>query len=667
VIGRGATDSPEQQAHRKLMDLLTQARKARRPFDEEAWLNLAFFLGEQYTEWDKQSDNIRRIPRKVQNDEKGQVDETDLPRPILNKIQHFIYTAHAETLQDKPSADVLPATDDYMAALDQDVNKAYLNYVMEPVNANWDLQLSIATLWALITPSGWLKWVWDPVMQRPDMIPVPFFDLAVDPYAKQFARARYAIHSMYLDPDQISEAFDVTVDKDEVGVQDSLKVELLRGMGAAPVTKGVEVHELWMRPSKKNPEGLYALFTNKRILKMERRLPYKHLRDGAGMLPFTQLGSLLRPDSMYYTTPVTALRPAQMVWNKFVAQAILIQENFAGPKWWIAEELQMQNMPNSSPRQILRGNAGNTGLKPELIQPPSMPDSSRLLDIFEKQMMHVVSVHEVSEGQVPGRVEAAKAIELLQTSDKGRYKHLLDTIDQAISVGWWQALMLAREFESEEKFVMAYSREGVPMVKRWRKGAVHPGMRIRVVRMGGLGRTRAERQDNLLLLWQNGIIKDPDLMAELMDVPIPSFTNARANDMRKARAENILMADGKAVVPGSWENHAIHIREHNEYRKTFEFDALGIEAKRRFEFHVERHKALQIQAALELATLQRAAQGIPPGAGAPGGPPQPGQTPPGADPAGPGTEAAPEQSQEPGPPSQGPAPPGAGAGPQAGQ
>jgi hypothetical protein len=189
------------------------------------------------------------------------------------------------------------------------VNKAYLNYVMEPVNANWDLQLSIATLWALITPSGWLKWVWDPVMQRPDMIPVPFFDLAVDPYAKQFAaravRDPLDVHG----PDQVSEAFGVTVDKDEIGVQDSLKVELLRGMGAAPVTKGVQVHELWMRPSKKNPEGLYALFTNKRILKMERRLPYKHLREGLGMLPFTQLGSLLRPDSLYYTSPVTALRP----------------------------------------------------------------------------------------------------------------------------------------------------------------------------------------------------------------------------------------------------------------------------------------------------------------------------------------------------------------------
>jgi hypothetical protein len=156
-----------------------------------------------------------------------------------------------------------------------------------------------------------------------------------------------------------------------------------------------------------------------------------------------------------------------------------------------------------------------------------MPDMSRLLDIFEQQMMHVVSVHEVSQGQVPGRVEAAKAIELLQSSDKGRYKHLLDTIDQSISIGWWQSLMLARQFETPEKMVMTYSREGVPMVKRWRKGAADPGTRIRVVRMGGLGRTRAERQDSLLLLWQNHVITDPDVMAELMEVPIPSSPTPR--------------------------------------------------------------------------------------------------------------------------------------------
>jgi hypothetical protein len=97
VLGRGNALSPEQQAHRQLMDLLDQARKARRPYDAEAWLNLAFFLSEQYTEWNADNDTIRHIPRKTGNTERGQVDETDVPRPVLNKIQHFIYTAHAES------------------------------------------------------------------------------------------------------------------------------------------------------------------------------------------------------------------------------------------------------------------------------------------------------------------------------------------------------------------------------------------------------------------------------------------------------------------------------------------------------------------------------------------------------------------------------------------
>lgn len=646
MFSTGQSETSNDILHKKLMALLKGARDARKPYDAEAWLNLAFFLGEQYSEWAE--DNIRKIPRRTADIEKGVVDETDLPRPVLNKIQHFIYTALSETLRDKPSADVLPATDDYSAALDQDVNKAYLNYMMEPVNINWDMQLSISTLWALISPSGWLKWVWDNNLKRVDVIPIPFFDLAVDPYARQFARARYAIHTMFLDPEIAEEAFGIPIDKSEIGLQDSMRVELMRSMGSAPVARGVEVHELWMKPNKKRPHGLYALFTNKRVLKVEDALPYEHLRLGGGMLPFTQQGSLLRPDSLYYTSPVTALRPAQMVWNKFVAQAILIQENFAGPKWWIPEELQMKVYPNSSPRQILRGNAGNTGLKPELIQPPSMPDTSTMLKVFEEQMMHVVSVHEVSQGQVPGRVEAAKAIELLQTSDQGMYKHLLDTIDQTISIGYWQALMLARQFETPEKMVATYSREGVPMVKRWRKGAADPGTRIRVVRMSGLGRTRTERADTLMLYWQNGIIKDPDLIAELLEVPIPSFTNARANDMRMARTENILMSEGTPVVPGSWENHAIHIREHNEFRKTMEFHALTEKAKSVFEFHVQRHKKLQIAAALETAMLMRAAQGIDPNAPQPVQPQgAPGQAAPAAPGADSGVAAPPEQAGPP--------------------
>jgi hypothetical protein len=233
-------------------------------------------------------------------------------------------------------------------------------------------------------------------------------------------------------------------------------------------------------------------------------------------------------------------------------------------------------------------------------------------------MMHIVGQHEVSQAQVPGRVEAAKAIELLKESDEGRYKGMLDTIDQSISQGWWQMLMLAKQYEKDEVLIQTYSPEGVPEVKKFKKDRINPGMRIKVVRMNGLGRTRAQRQDSLLALWQNGIIQDPELMASLMEVPIPSFTAPKALDMRMARNENLTIAGGDPIVPNSWDDHAIHIREHNDFRKSQDFLTLDQEIKTMFEHHVETHEQLALAVAQKNAALMAAAQGMPPQPGAAG-------------------------------------------------
>lgn len=641
-------DNTDEQTLAKLNSMFQEAKTARAPYDAEAWLNIAFFLGEQYVEWptddDIRSGNapqaIRRIERK-----KG---EEDIPRPIFNKIKNYVLTAHNETLQDKPSIDVLPATDDFMASMDADVNKAYVDYVMEPTVANWDYQLARATMWALITPAGWLKWVWDPFKKRPDIIPASFFEVYVDPYAlsKDFGRARYIFHTQFMAPEDVEDQFQVHVDPSDIGITDELRVRLLRGMGSVPMTNGVELRELWMKPNTRHPKGFYALFTDKHLLKVEDALPYEYLQMDGGMLPFTMLGSFMRPDSLYYSSPVSDLRPAQMVWNKFIAQAIMTNDFFANPKWWIPEELQMQTMPDSSPHQILKGQSGNGNLKPEIIAPTAVPDMSRIMDTFEQQMMHVVSVHEVSQGQVPGRVEAAKAIELLKSSDEGMYKHLLDTIDQSISIGGWQILMMAREFETSQKQVLTFSEDNIAIVKHWRSEAVHPGTKVKAVRMSGLGRTRAQRNDTLMNLWAAHIITDPDVMAQLMDLPFPSFVNPRATDMRLAHSENIEMSQGTAVRPNSWDNHAIHLREHNEYRKTQEFRVLSPIKKSMFEWHCQLHEQLQLIEAAKVARLGAAAMVPPPAA--PGT--APGGMVPGAAPgSAPGTEAPPEDSGLPAP------------------
>jgi hypothetical protein len=158
---------------------------------------------------------------------------------------------------------------------------------------------------------------------------------------------------------------------------------------------------------------------------------------------------------------------------------------------------------------------------------------------------------------------------------------------------------------------------GSTMVKEWRKGSVTPATRVRTIRMSGLGRTRAQREDRITNLFINGLIP-PTVAADLMDLPRNTFTNPKARDANLARVENNEMAhgapdvadlEGFPVQPNSWDDHETHLHEHNEYRKSAEYRALPTENKTFFEYHCDRHEKLWITEISKTAARAAAAQG----------------------------------------------------------
>jgi hypothetical protein len=68
----------------------------------------------------------------------------------------------------------------------------------------------------------------------------------------------------------------------------------------------------------------------------------------------------------------------------------------------------------------------------------------------------------------------------------------------------------------------------------------------------------------------------------------------------------------------------IHLREHNNYRKTHDYLTLDTDAKTKFEFHCTKHEALQLEQVQKQAALMAAAQGAQPGQPGQPGPGQPG-------------------------------------------
>jgi hypothetical protein len=239
---------------------------------------------------------IQEIPRHAKT--------PNAPRPVVNKIMHYVQQELAQVLQDRPSPDVVPPTIDLVDVMDSNVAAAYCDHVADPTEANFDRALNRAGLWSVITGMGFMKWVWDPNEKKHCILPCNWFDIFLDPYATDFTKNRYIIHSQFLDPEQVYEAWGVTVKPGAVQKADLARTQLTRGMGSAPVLSGVTVNELWMKPCRKHPRGLYVVWSGTDVLVAPQPLPYNHQR-----LPFTAIGCIERPDSQYFMSPVTYLRP----------------------------------------------------------------------------------------------------------------------------------------------------------------------------------------------------------------------------------------------------------------------------------------------------------------------------------------------------------------------
>lgn len=580
----------------KLKDAAVQARL---PFDKDMLLNLAFFLDHQYTEWVAEANMVRAIPRSATM--------RNAPRPVSNKIMHFVMQEHAFALSNRPSVDVLPASEDPRDISAANVALAYLRWLAEPQVGDFNTELSDATFWALVAGEGYIKWVYNSREQRPDFLSVSPLDVYADPFATKFNKARWVIHEQFMDVQEVEDKYGKKVKETAA---DADRAALLREMGQAPVLRGAVVNELWVRPGgKRYPQGLFVVWSGKDILVEPQPFPYRH-----GQLPFSQLGCIPRPKTPHYTCPVKYLRSPQMELNKYHAQKLMSREAFANPKWWIPAELELEQDPNDSPRQILRGQSQGGTLRPEIIQGEVMRDPGDG-EWIRQEMQDVVGLHEVSQGQVPGRVEAAKAIQALKESDQSRLFQLEETIKTAIAQGWWQCLMLAKQFVSEEKIVQTYSPEGYPEVHRFKSDKISPSMRVRVMMGTGLSGSRAARTEQAMLLWQNGVIQDPEIFAEITEIPVESIAPQRAYDIRLARNENLEIAGGDkgvAIRPNSWDDHDVHIREHNNYRKTSDFSALSKEHKQKFEFHVKMHEEMLLAYLQSEAEKAMVAQGMPP-------------------------------------------------------
>lgn len=594
----------------QLTEKRRQSKKVRRVFERDWSLNLAYLAGYQNVSWDATTGRIFEL-----------VVPKDELRTVHNEMQKVHRTEKAKLIKTKPIPSVLPVSENNADLLTARVASAYLKQLMD--EWNFERRLRGAVAWAISTGNVFLKWYWADGHNK--LAIVPPFDVYPDPYARKFYDARWVIHSQFMDIEAAKDLYgqykDARIDyirNSKTEPLSDLEINTFSPMGyGAENLEGTIISEYFSPPSRSNPEGDYAVFTESGIV-FQMAYPFAHKK-----LPFTHIGHLERPNALWYYSIFDPLRKLQDEINRAESQ-IIMNRNLSNGKWYLPPGLELENMPNAEPGQILIPQAGSAGQEPIMIQVDSMPQwVAGEVDRYKTAMQDIAGQHEVSNGGVPGRVEAAQAIQLLQEQDDSVLRETIDSIEEAIEDGFMISLQLFKQYGTSMD-IKIYDKNGNFEKRFLKKDLLDPSMRVKVQTTTGLPQTIAGKWDRVLNLWMNGLIQDPNQALEMLDIGgdnpdlIPQI-----QDKKKAWEENLRMSSGEVIKSKKWEDHAVHMDEHKKFMKSPEFDALDAETQAKFEYHLDTHDKWDNVVLQENATK---AQYLPQAAGAgPTKPPQPPQ------------------------------------------
>lgn len=610
----------------ELQNLHRQAKGVRDRFIPDWYMNLAFYLGQQWLYWNRGRLDMPRLKDWRQT-------------PVDNRILPVVDGRTARKVKNRPAFICTPFTAD-----EADIDASRIGEKV--LDADWDgldLQNKLfqAIKFAEICGAGFWKIYWNsskgkradflfdsasgqPVLQNggqpvradtlaqvPDGLEARTiatgdicvdvlspFEIFPDPLATSLGECEWIIEEKVRSVEYVRSRFGVELPPDAgapIGpVETRLFSSLTWSSGDAEEYKGVRVMEFWSRPSTEYPQGKRCVWAADRIL-LEEDNPFDPM-------PYIMFEGIKSPNRFWPTSLVTQLRGPQTYLNKTLAQ---IQEN-------------AMRIGNPSLMKSRHANVKYTGLPgeeilydstvadavPSYLQPPEMPVYVReQLSRIEDSIAEISGVHDVSKATVPSGVTAASAINLLQEADDTRIGPEIQQMERAIADAGTKVLKLRARYNSDERLIRIAGEDGNWDIFSFRGQMLGQDPNVDVQAGSAMPRSKAAKQaamnEVLAMAFQYGIEFDPrDLRRFFKDYEVGGLErlfDTISSDESQVQRENRLMSQGQAVNINDFDNHEIHIAGHNEFRKSARFQQLSPPVQNIFNVHVAAHQEHQVQ------------------------------------------------------------------------
>jgi hypothetical protein len=610
--------------------------------DYQFRLNLAFVLSYQWVSWDVQK-RAFAMPKTTLTD-----DPNAVVRLTANKIAPALERWVAKMTKNLPEPQCRPVSDN-----DDDLGASKVGTRLMASELNrlqWEAWIKQFLFKVGTYGMSYAHLYWDPTLgdavgknPNPDkdadddtlfegnivLEQVPAYELWVAPSAQDMRKARWAGRTTTMLREDVWERWGVELPGGTATRTIAQEVMALGNESHTEQAVGewVEVHQLWMLPSKAAPKGFVLTWSGQKVLEYKGKYPYDH-----GVLPFEQCDMLPGIVGRDGRTWVSDLIPLQIDYNDTLSRAATIRRQLV-PKWiGPVGSIDPSRVTNRVEVMLYR----QVGEKPELMMPNAgwAQGFNEGMERDEQDMMDRAGINDASSGKAASTAPAA-SIMALQEADDTRLSVSVASLSKFISGVGWQILMLARQFWDEERTVRTWSDENVLEVERYLGSDIDEQLDVHVDAESGLPKSKAAQIEMVMQLakmYPHDIgIQD---VVRMLELPGFDFT-IRTQDAqtRKQWREIGQMIAGVPCQVEPFDNHQISLNVLNQFRSSREYELLAPEIKALIDAHAAIHESLvlhqmgiavptpeQTQSPEALAQGQRAQAGP----GGQGGQPGPG-------------------------------------------
>lgn len=573
---------------RFLDECYDNCKKYRLQFENQWFLNLAFYFGRQYVQWTQVS--------QASTGNLNKLIEPKAPpwrvRLVINKVRQTARKEMSKITKERPIGFVIPKSSDDEDLLAAKAGDSLVEYFWR--EKKYMKELRRAVFWSVLCGTGFIKDWYDvdamtPSNEKGDLFierVSPFHLYVPDVQEEELEKQPFIIHGAALHPDAVKMKYGVEVTSNSRSSATVLEDKFLNVIGIRTSNNKdlVYVKEIWIKPCSRYEKGAVFVWAGSTILHENKDgWPYQHQQ-----FPFTKIDHI--PTGRFYAeSTITDLLPLQKEYNRTRSQIVESKNRMSKPQLMAPKGSIDPNRMTSEPGLIIFYQPGLN--KPEVVQPANVP--SYVIEELNRtisDMNDISSQHEISQGQTPPGVSAATAISYLQEQDDTVLSYTISSVEEATEKVSRHMLSHVAQFWNQARQVQVVGQNNQFEVFELNKDSLHNNTNFTIQVGSSTPRSLAAKQAFIMELGKMGWIP-PDKALRYLDMSETSRLYEEMQlDARQAQRENLKFQLGVPVPVNTFDNDAAHILEHDNWRKGQIYETLPDEIKTIVEQHVQDHK-----------------------------------------------------------------------------